>query len=1348
MKRLSIVHGLGATLLLVVFCTPLLSQFSAWQKRLNGVGEAVGINPLNPNTIYAQDASHYLVVSRNQGKTWSTVYMAVPWQIREIIVHPNDTLTLFITDFFNGLWRSTNAGASWTTVISPYGIDGESVTYDPMHPDTMYAGAFSDGALHRSTDRGASWTQMGLINSNLCALAVRPDSSNILLAGSGAGTISKSTDSGVHWHQVKSAGSTEIPKIVINRSSPQIAYATAFSGDPSVLGVWKTTNGGENWFRTALQGINVWALDIDQTAPNTLYAGTFSEYNAGVYKTTDGGSTWQFFGKGFVPYNSMWNFHIDPLNTANVYMAATIGDFGDDGLYKLMNADAGIEGTVRDSLTNNPITSGQIVIQPPGNSLDLSENSGRFSFYRFDGDTVTTHTFSVYINASLFKQENISLIADSMMPKDILVSPGSIRGNVFNDLNNNGARDLGEPGIPGWTMLLSGPGSATRVADVNGDYVFTDLFPGTYTVSEQSRNGWVQTFPNPATYSVSISLALKDVTGKDFGNHRRHGVASVSPVPYSGSSLANVTIQAVFDTAVTLASLKDTSSFIVSGKRSGRHRGAFTSNPANTTITFSPAVPFQPGEDVAVDITTNVTNANGQPVSPFNFVFSVAADSGPGTFVGRLNVQVGSGPFSIGVGDVDGDGDNDIITANYNGNTISVLRNNGFGTFSPKVDYATGPGPTSLALVDVDLDGDLDVVALNNGNSTLSVLKNNGNGSFAAKVDYGVAFSPFTVDVADLNGDGYPDLVVVGPSSSLLSVLINNKSGGFPTHQNYTAGGVPWSVALGDVDNDGTVDAVSLSAGSPSSFSVLGNLGDGTYGAPTSYSVGTNAHANTITDVTGDNEPDVIATNSGSNSISIYPKSGTIFGPRSDVATGTGPWGVAAGDLDGDGRKDIVVADLTMKMITVLKNLGAGSYARTDYDAGLSPRAVAVADLDGDGDMDVVAANSGSDSVSLYINSDAATVSYVAGWNLISLPVVPRDLQKISAYPTATSNAFAYAGSYIVQDTLKFGIGYWMKFSGPGNTFLRGDQVALDSIDLRAQWNMVGALSTQMSTAGVATVPGGIITSNFYAYDGAYHVVDSLAPGKGFWIKTSQAGKLVLASSVNQPLSKAGGLPSSLEECSSLDIRDAAGNRQTLYFTSDAALISNLDRYELPPVPPGARFDARFGSGRILEGTKENDTKAFPLKLSGAEYPVRLSWNVRAAEREWRLVAGHEQRLLRDAGSMLLHSPASVVLNAARGNDAELPQSYSLAQNFPNPFNPSTEIRYGLPDNSLVQIRILNVLGQEVARLVDGEQTAGFHMIMWRPDVGSGLYFYELRAVSKEHPGISFSDLKKMILVK
>jgi hypothetical protein len=72
---------------------------------------------------------------------------------------------------------------------------------------------------------------------------------------------------------------------------------------------------------------------------------------------------------------------------------------------------------------------------------------------------------------------------------------------------------------------------------------------------------------------------------------------------------------------------------------------------------------------------------------------------------------------------------------------------------------------------------------------------------------------------------------------------------------------------------------------------------------------------------------------------------------------------------------------------------------------------------------------------------------------------------------------------------------------------------------------------------------------------------------------------------------------------------------------------------------------------------------------------------------------------------------------------------YLLMQNYPNPFNPSTTIRYALPKSSYVRLKVYNLLGREIATLVNEKRAAGEHAIRWNPiGLPSGIYFYRLQA--------------------
>jgi hypothetical protein len=108
----------------------------------------------------------------------------------------------------------------------------------------------------------------------------------------------------------------------------------------------------------------------------------------------------------------------------------------------------------------------------------------------------------------------------------------------------------------------------------------------------------------------------------------------------------------------------------------------------------------------------------------------------------------------------------------------------------------------------------------------------------------------------------------------------------------------------------------------------------------------------------------------------------------------------------------------------------------------------------------------------------------------------------------------------------------------------------------------------------------------------------------------------------------------------------------------------------------------------------------------------------------------------------------SVILGAGGPAKTDpLPTEVSLSQNFPNPFNPSTEISFALPDARFVKLAIFNVLGQEVKNLVSGQMEAGFHKIVWDgtnnngEGAPSGSYFYRMDAGD-------YSQSMKMVMLK
>ncbi len=134
-------------------------------------------------------------------------------------------------------------------------------------------------------------------------------------------------------------------------------------------------------------------------------------------------------------------------------------------------------------------------------------------------------------------------------------------------------------------------------------------------------------------------------------------------------------------------------------------------------------------------------------------------------------------------------------------------------------------------------------------------------------------------------------------------------------------------------------------------------------------------------------------------------------------------------------------------------------------------------------------------------------------WNLVSVPRLVQNYSKSVLFPTATSDAFAFDGGYIVTPTLSTGTAYWLKFNESQKITFFGYALDNEIIQVNAGWNMIGSNSSTIDTTSITSDPGGIVTSSFFGYDNGYFITDTIGSGKGYWVKVNQAGTLILSSS-------------------------------------------------------------------------------------------------------------------------------------------------------------------------------------------------------------------------------------------
>ncbi|RKY90299.1 MAG: hypothetical protein DRQ13_12800 [Ignavibacteriae bacterium] len=202
---------------------------------------------------------------------------------------------------------------------------------------------------------------------------------------------------------------------------------------------------------------------------------------------------------------------------------------------------------------------------------------------------------------------------------------------------------------------------------------------------------------------------------------------------------------------------------------------------------------------------------------------------GTGEFPSIQNYVADHGVRGLSVIDVDGDGFMDIVTANRNGNNVSILINNGDGTFASPVNFdANGNGETAAATADVNGDGIMDLFIGAFNTDEVILFLGDGDGGFNFSSSANVGTSPWMITSGDVNGDGIPDVVSANATSANLSVVLCDSLGNLFSSTNYSTGLFPIAITLGDIDGDRDLDVVTSNF-SGSDFTLYENDGAGIY---------------------------------------------------------------------------------------------------------------------------------------------------------------------------------------------------------------------------------------------------------------------------------------------------------------------------------------------------------------------------------------------------------------------------------------------------------------------------------------------------------------------------------------
>ena len=339
-------------------------------------------------------------------------------------------------------------------------------------------------------------------------------------------------------------------------------------------------------------------------------------------------------------------------------------------------------------------------------------------------------------------------------------------------------------------------------------------------------------------------------------------------------------------------------------------------------------------------------------------------------------LAAGELPTGVTTGDLDGDGDLDIVAGNSGTDSLSVLLNDGSGTFQRAADLSAGFGPADVVLEDFDGDLDLDLAASNVDQRSISVLLNDGSGHFTFAGFFSVGESPFSLVAGDFDSDDDIDLATANEFSDSVSILLNDGTGDFSSRQDVATGAIPEGIVAADFDGDDDLDLATSNFGDKN-VSILINNGSGTFLNAGNVAAGNGPFKIAAADFDSDNDMDLAVTDIVDDVTQVLFNDGSAgFVSSSSFAVASGPAAITVVDVDGDSNPDLAVTSGRSNVVSVLLGDGGGGFSEPGtFGFSLLPQVIAFgiagADFDGDGDNDLVVSTGAANTVTVLTNEEA-----------------------------------------------------------------------------------------------------------------------------------------------------------------------------------------------------------------------------------------------------------------------------------------------------------------------------------------------------------------------------------------
>ncbi len=289
----------------------------------------IAVDPNNPETVFAMHSSNVRLGngiwfrSTNGGQQWFGI--AAGASGLSVAVDPIDSNNIY-AGTANGMARSQDGGETVQVLASfPAGVSANALAIDPVDPQTIYA-ASGRFFVFRSTDGGDTWAQAfnGLAQGTLLTVAIDPQEPSNVYTGSNGGGVFHTMDRGENWHlRSDGMGTSDVRALAVDPVDSANVIAGVFGG-----GAFRSTDSAGRWqeARAGLATVQLRDIAFAPSDPNIVFGGSVNPFASGdgsLFKSTNGGMDWTATVTGI----SIFSIAVDPVDPQLVYLGTSSGAF-------------------------------------------------------------------------------------------------------------------------------------------------------------------------------------------------------------------------------------------------------------------------------------------------------------------------------------------------------------------------------------------------------------------------------------------------------------------------------------------------------------------------------------------------------------------------------------------------------------------------------------------------------------------------------------------------------------------------------------------------------------------------------------------------------------------------------------------------------------------------------------------------------------------------------------------------------------------------------------------------------------------------------------------------------------